>query len=59
METSQRLPGHELSQAELRHFFLNHLNRIFCAKSQLLEKAAIAGQARAISGPAAGDRGNH
>ena len=41
METSQRSPGQELSQAELRHFFLNHLNRIFCAKSQLLAKLPL------------------
>lgn len=27
-----------LSLKELRHFFISHLNRIYCAKSQLMEK---------------------
>jgi ferritin-like metal-binding protein YciE len=38
METEPRIPATELSQKELRHFFISHLNRIYCAKSQLLEK---------------------
>ncbi|MGF7079361.1 DUF892 family protein [Mucilaginibacter sp. UYCu711] len=33
-----RTPTKILSQQELRHFFISHLNRIYCAKSQLVEK---------------------
>ena len=33
-----RTPSKELSQSELRHFFISHLHRIYCAKSQLVEK---------------------
>jgi ferritin-like metal-binding protein YciE len=38
METQPRNPSKELSREELRHFFISHLNRIYCAKSQLIEK---------------------
>ncbi|HTD98498.1 MAG TPA: DUF892 family protein [Mucilaginibacter sp.] len=38
METEPRTPLKELSRQELRQFFISHLNRIFCAKSQLVEK---------------------
>jgi ferritin-like metal-binding protein YciE len=37
-EMEKRVPEIELGQAELQSFFLSHLNRIYCAKSQLLEK---------------------
>src|ERR1700761_7565053 len=33
-----RTPPKKLSQGELRHFFISHLHRIYCAKSQLIEK---------------------
>ena len=33
-----RNPRQALDQKELRHFFISHLNRIYCAKSQLVEK---------------------
>lgn len=33
-----RIPTKELTPKELRHFFISHLNRIYCAKSQLVEK---------------------
>jgi ferritin-like metal-binding protein YciE len=33
-----RIPTKELNPKELRHFFISHLNRIYCAKSQLVEK---------------------
>lgn len=36
MET--RNPTEEISADELRHFFISHLNRIFCAKSELVDK---------------------
>jgi ferritin-like metal-binding protein YciE len=35
---NQRNPANELGEKELRRFFISHLNRIFCAKSQLVEK---------------------
>lgn len=38
MENQLRLPKNALSSRELRHFFISHLNRIYCAKSQLAEK---------------------
>jgi ferritin-like metal-binding protein YciE len=38
MTTEPRKPGKELTPQELRHFFITHLNRIFCAKSQLIDK---------------------
>lgn len=38
MKAESRIPKKELSQQELRHFFISHLNRIFCAKNQLVEK---------------------
>lgn len=38
MENKPRTPAKELSKQELRHFFISHLNRIYCAKSQLVEK---------------------
>lgn len=34
----KRIPEIELGKAELQSFFLSHLNRIYCAKNQLLEK---------------------
>jgi len=34
----QRLPGESLPQHDLELFFITHLNRIYCAKSQLVEK---------------------
>jgi ferritin-like metal-binding protein YciE len=33
-----RVPTKELNPKELKHFFISHLNRIYCAKSQLVEK---------------------
>ncbi len=41
MESIARNPGSSLSKAELKHFFLSHLNRIYCAKSQLVEKLPL------------------
>lgn len=38
MESELRIPVNELSQTELQHFFVSHLNRIYCAKSQLQDK---------------------
>jgi len=38
MENEPRTPSYDLSPNELRHFFISHLNRIYCAKSQLAEK---------------------
>jgi len=38
MEQPPRIPTKELNPAELRHFFISHLNRIYCAKSQLVDK---------------------
>ncbi|WCT14446.1 DUF892 family protein [Mucilaginibacter jinjuensis] len=38
MEQTPRNPEHDLSSAELRHFFISHLNRIYCAKSQLVDR---------------------
>lgn len=38
MENELRIPKNALSSTELRHFFISHLNRIYCAKSQLVEK---------------------
>lgn len=38
METEQRNPVDKPEQQELRRFFLSHLNRIYCAKLQLLER---------------------
>ncbi len=35
---NNRLPDLHLDQDELRSFFLSHLNRIYCAKSELVEK---------------------
>lgn len=35
---AQRIPLKQPEQQELKHFFLSHLNRIYCAKSQLAEK---------------------
>jgi ferritin-like metal-binding protein YciE len=35
---NNRLPDLHLDKDELRSFFLSHLNRIYCAKSQLVEK---------------------
>jgi ferritin-like metal-binding protein YciE len=38
MEQHKRSPPKELSAQELRQFFISHLNRIYCAKSQLVDK---------------------
>jgi len=38
MSATLRNPSKELNAQELRHFFISHLNRIYCAKSQLLDK---------------------
>ena len=38
MDSPPRTPLKDLSQAELRQFFISHLNRIYCAKSQLIDK---------------------
>ena len=38
MENETHAPVYELTPKELRHFFLSHLNRIYCAKSELVEK---------------------
>jgi ferritin-like metal-binding protein YciE len=38
MENAPRIPQKELSQSEFLHFFISHLHRIYCAKSQLAEK---------------------
>ncbi|OOQ60371.1 DUF892 family protein [Mucilaginibacter pedocola] len=38
MENNSRNPLMVLSEEELRKFFVSHLNRIYCAKSQLVEK---------------------
>jgi ferritin-like metal-binding protein YciE len=37
-EMEQRLPQEGLSKADLLTFFLAHLNRVYCAKNQLVEK---------------------
>lgn len=44
MGNPPRIPLHDLSQAELRHFFISHLNRIYCAKNELAEKLPFLGQ---------------
>ena len=33
-----RLPGNDLPREDLLSFFISHLNRVYCAKSQLVEK---------------------
>jgi ferritin-like metal-binding protein YciE len=38
MNDRSRTPTKDLSVAELRRFFISHLNRIYCAKSQLVDK---------------------
>jgi len=38
MENQARNPTCDLRPEELRYFFISHLNRIYCAKSQLAEK---------------------
>ncbi|MCC8424726.1 DUF892 family protein [Mucilaginibacter sp. UR6-11] len=38
MNKQPRNPTKDLTQAELRVFFISHLNRIYCAKKQLIEK---------------------
>jgi len=35
---NDRNPGQPISQQDLQQFFISHLNRIYCAKSQLVEK---------------------
>jgi ferritin-like metal-binding protein YciE len=34
----ERIPQAEVGQAELTQYFISHLNRIFCAKNQLVDK---------------------
>ena len=41
MENTLRNPQFALEPAELLHFFLSHLNRIYCAKSELIEKLPL------------------
>jgi ferritin-like metal-binding protein YciE len=38
MDHHPRIPTQEISEQQLRDFFISHLHRIFCAKSQLVEK---------------------
>jgi len=38
MDSTPRIPLNELGKEELLAFFVSHLNRIYCAKSQLVEK---------------------
>ena len=38
MSSQSRLPENEFCQDELKLFFISHLNRIYCAKNQLLDK---------------------
>jgi ferritin-like metal-binding protein YciE len=38
MNEEPRLPEQEMTDRDLLDFFINHLNRIFCAKNQLVEK---------------------
>ena len=38
MEKHIRTPRTRIDQAELKHYFLSHLNRIFCAKNELVDK---------------------
>lgn len=38
MNVEPRLPANEMNDHDLLDFFLEHLNRIFCAKNQLVEK---------------------
>jgi len=39
--TTLRNPPANLSKQELRQFFISHLNRIYCAKTQLVEKLPL------------------
>jgi ferritin-like metal-binding protein YciE len=41
MNSQPRNPSHELSEAELKVFFISHLNRIDCAKNQLVDKLPL------------------
>ena len=38
MDSTPRIPLNELGNEDLLVFFVSHLNRIYCAKSQLVEK---------------------
>ena len=38
MNEEPRIPAFEMTERELFDFFISHLNRIFCAKNQLVEK---------------------
>jgi ferritin-like metal-binding protein YciE len=44
MNDAPRIPTKEFSAAELRRFFISHLNRIYCAKSQLVDKLPQLGE---------------
>jgi len=42
----ERIPQTEVSNAELTEYFISHLNRIYCAKNQLVDKLPeLAGRA--------------
>ncbi|TSJ36335.1 DUF892 family protein [Mucilaginibacter corticis] len=41
MENQPRQPATALNQDDLRHFLLSHLHRIYCAKTQLVEKLPL------------------
>jgi ferritin-like metal-binding protein YciE len=43
MENKARNPSRALSKAECLQFFINHLHRIYCAKSQLADKLPLLG----------------
>jgi len=38
MDSESRFPKNQLGREELLAFFISHLNRIYCAKSQLVDK---------------------
>jgi len=44
MDTSLRIPIKSLNTDEFRTFFLSHLNRIYCAKSELVDKLPLLGK---------------
>jgi hypothetical protein len=53
-----RIPEKELDPKELRQFFISHLNRIYCAKSRLVEKLPELGKRSHYVEFAAGDSGD-
>ncbi len=44
MSIRSRLPVQNISTDEFRHFFLSHLHRIYCAKSELTDKLPLLGE---------------